>query len=81
MDAAKRRVESIGKNYGRHQRPQNADDESEASRQDNENEHEPERHKQPEIRMGKKTGDNKCRCQSEKQPSQGPQRNDNLTLQ
>ena len=81
MDTAKRRVESIGKNDGRYQRPQNADDESEASRQDNENEHEPERHKQPEIRMGKKTGDNKCRCQSEKQPSQGPQSNDNLTPQ
>ncbi len=54
----------MGKNDGRHQRPKNADDESETSRQDDENKHEPERHKQPEIRMGKKTGDNESCCQS-----------------
>jgi len=71
MDAAKGRVESMGKNDGRYQRPQNTDDESEASRQDDENEHEPEWHKQPEIRMGKETGGNESCCQREEQPSQG----------
>jgi hypothetical protein len=81
MDAAKGRVKSIGKNDGRHQRPQNADDESEASRQDDEDKHEPEWHKQPEVRMGKETGDNESCCQTEEKPSQGPQRNYNLTPQ
>lgn len=80
-DAAKGRVEPMGKNDGRYQRPQNADDESEASRQDDKNEHEPEWHKQPEVRMGKETGDNESCCQAEEKPSQGPQCNYNLTPQ
>jgi len=51
----------MSKNDGCHQRSQNADDESEASRQDHEHEYEPQGHKQPETGMGKKTSGNKSR--------------------